>query len=844
MATQRLHHIVLTDLPENNVFTSTTTGRNHFRILERDPRAHGAFLQSKLQEAWSQAENEQAVYHITRKGIYLEFKGEQGYDLVTKSLEDRRSRDSDKWIRLLNVRSENAMNTNPETGEQELVETTYATVFVPHNKKKFFLDRIERFAKEGTKSGKPKNYKLVNSIADLRKALDVESFWQDAKSLIPTTEPGWCEVWLSSAADEIIARFETLLEQQKIRTMSGFVRFPERTVKVIYADRSQLAQLTHLSDDIAEYRGAKETAAFWTELENRDQVGWVESLIDRIHTDDESQVSVCILDTGVNNGHPLLSPILADAHCQAVRPEWGTHDHDNKGHGTRMAGVAGYGDLIKCLLGNDPVELRHRLESVKILPVPPNGTDPELWGYITAQAVSRAEIQAPERRRIICMAVTSDDTRDQGRPSSWSAELDQLASGVDSTDGTQRLIIVSAGNLTDINTAKNYPDAQLADSVHDPAQSWNALTVGAYTAMDNITDPTLAQYEPVAPKDGLSPFTTTSCRWEDKWPNKPDIVMEGGNMARDSSGVVTECDDLSLLSTFHNPRQGHFFPFNMTSAATAQAAWFAAQIQASYPKFWPETIRALMVHSAKWTEALKQQFLENNSKASLKKLLRIAGYGVPDLGRALYSASNSLTLISQSQIQPYDRKEGGSGYRTKDMHLYDLPWPKEALLNLPDDTDVEMRITLSYFVEPGPGEVGWRDRYRYASHALRFDLNSPGESKDEFIRRINVAARNEEEGHPGTQSASDHWLIGSQARDKGSIHSDVWRGTPVELADSNIVAVTPRIGWWRERAHLNKWSHETRYSLVVSITTPDETIDIYTPVANQVGIAIPVSIDV
>ena len=86
------------------------------------------------------------------------------------------------------------------------------------------------------------------------------------------------------------------------------------------------------------------------------------------------------------------------------------------------------------------------------------------------------------------------------------------------------------------------------------------------------------------------------------------------------------------------------------------------------------------------------------------------------------------------------------------------------------------RIMSSWqLVEPGPGEIGWKDRYRYASHALRFDVNSPGEPRDLFVRRINAAARAEDEGHPGTSSASDHWIIG-QARDRGSIDSDIWQG--------------------------------------------------------------------
>jgi len=167
------------------------------------------------------------------------------------------------------------------------------------------------------------------------------------------------------------------------------------------------------------------------------------------------------------------------------------------------------------------------------------------------------------------------------------------------------------------------------------------------------------------------------------------------------------------------------------------------------------------------------------------------------------------------------------------MHFYRLPWPNEILLEL-GDVHVEMRVTLSYFIEPGPGEVGWKDRYRYPSHLLRFDVNSPGESQDEFLRRINVAVRNEENGHPGTSSPSDHWVIGSQNRDKGSIHSDIWKGTAADLATSNMIAISPRIGWWRERKHLGKCENQARYTIIVSIKTPEQDVDIYTPVATQI----------
>ncbi len=838
MAFERYNHLVLIEPPTVENFTSPPTRGNEKKIPPRNRSLHSNYLYSKLDEAWKAAEDEQAVFHATRNGVYIEFKGEPGFDLITKSLEDMRS----KKVRLLNVRRKTEVILSKKNGEVGREKTTYATVYVAHEKKKYFFGKIKAYAEEIDKrSNNPKNKPLVESITSIERAL-VDSFWLDPQDLIPSQDPEWCEVWLSSHENEIINRFNALLNEIEIESRQGIIRFPERSVKVIKANREQLGRLIALSDDIAEFRLAKDTAEFWAEMPNQEQAEWVEELLKRIQVTPGVNVSICILDTGVNNGHPLLAPILADEDCQTVKPEWGNYDHDK--HGTLMAGLAAYGDLREKLASNKTIDLRHLLESVKIIPLPPEKNKPELWGYITAQGVSLAEIQAPFRKRVICMAVAASDSRDQGRPSSWSGALDQIISDAENGGNTKRLFIVCTGNITDQSLAHNYPDAQVTDSVHDPAQAWNALTIGAYTKLDKITDPSYLGYSPIAPKDALSPYSTTSFTWDKSWPIKPEIVMEGGNMGHDGKGFVTECNDLSLISTFWKPAENYFYPFEMTSAAAAQAAWFAAQIQGQYPDFWPETIRALIVHSAEWTEALKKQFLPDRpKKTDMAQLIRICGYGVPNLERALYSASNSVTLIVQEELQPFDKKESGSGFKTKDIHLYDLPWPKEVLLELPDSVEVKMRITLSYFVEPGPGEIGWKDRYRYSSYGLRFDVNAPGEDKDTFRKRINKAALEDDEEKPDTQSASGHWVIGSDGRDKGSIHSDTWQGTAADLSESNIIAVYPVIGWWKERNYLGKWNSRTRYSLIVSILTPEENIDIYTPIANQIGIPVPITVE-
>ena len=65
------------------------------------------------------------------------------------------------------------------------------------------------------------------------------------------------------------------------------------------------------------------------------------------------------------------------------------------------------------------------------------------------------------------------------------------------------------------------------------------------------------------------------------------------------------------------------------------------------------------------------------------------------------------------------------------------------------------------------------------------------------------------------------------------IHSNVWRGSAADLASRNYIAVYPTLGWWRTRKKESRFDQIANYSLVVSIETPQENVDIYTPVANQ-----------
>jgi hypothetical protein len=222
--------------------------------------------------------------------------------------------------------------------------------------------------------------------------------------------------------------------------------------------------------------------------------------------------------------------------------------------------------------------------------------------------------------------------------------------------------------------------------------------------------------------------------------------------------------------------------------------------------------------------------IPGDSKTAVQQRLRTYGYGVPDAHRALHSAENAATLLFEGELQPFEQKPGG-GQKTKEMHLHELPWPKEVLESL-GDMSLRMHVTLSYFIEPSPGRKGWGHKFRFQSHGLRFEVKSPLESTDAFRKRISRAVWEEDEGRPDNVPEVRNWTIGSKGRTHGSLHSDWWTGTAAELAASGHVAVYPVTGWWRERPHLGRLENKARYSLIVSLETPSEDVDIYHAIEN------------
>lgn len=682
-----------------------------------------------------------------------------------------------------------------------------------------------------------KNQTLIDSVTTIRLAI-IQDFWQDTLPYPPLDEELWWEVWLRGGrqnANEVFHRFVDIAAAVGIdRVSDRYVSFPERLVLHVYASGRQLSSSARLLTMIAELRKAKELATPYVTMSARDQRDFVHDAVRLIVPPARNAPSVCILDAGVNQPHPLLAPALAPEDVQAVEADWGTADHHSEQHGTGMAGIALYGCLSGLMTATGPVTLRHRLESVKILPPPPRYNEPPVYGRVMQDAVSLAQIQSPRRNRVICMAVTTDD-REMGMPTTWSAAVDDMCAGV--LDEIPKLMFISAGNVApkELYSAEyDYHSWNTTRAgIEDPGQAWNAITVGAYTEKVFIEDPSFDGWQPIAESGDLTPTSRTSLPWPDKnrkgWPIKPDIVMEGGNYAQRGEDR-SDHDDLSLLTTILHPSGRLLETTRDTSPATALASRFAATIWSRYSRFRPETVRGLMVHSASWTEAMRRRY-PGDQKNVAQNCLRCYGYGVPDLGKALSSAENAATLIYEGDIQPFCKTT--KGFKANEMHLHELPWPKEVLEAL-GETSVSMRVTLSYFIEPSPNNVGWGENHRYASHGLRFDVIRPLEGLPAFKKRLSKTEWDAPNARPQNVEETREWVIGDNGRTHGSLHSDWWQGKAIDLSRCNLIAVYPVTGWWKERHHLGRHDRKARYSLIVTIETPET--DIYTPISQDVTV--------
>lgn len=796
-------HIRLVGYSQNQEYRYPGSGGNSFIEKQRNRNIHGNRILKQLEHIRDQfhiPDDALLPENIVKDdAVYVEFVSEWGFKLKIDSLEQDKS---DPSFQVLNIREEQK-DDDPSKFQY------HVTVMMTEGAVSNFIKKAEKYLdpQKDTRSGKPANAPLINNISEIRMTT-LKSFWTDAPEIpFPSeNEVVWWEVWFRKTPDDA-AKINRVLENLRAVGAdigSSELLFAEHRVRLVKASAKQLSQSILLLDNLAELRKPQETAEF---IVHKDatyvaQKEWLDDLIKRTEAKfSKNNVIVCLLDSGVNNQHPLIKPFLPDNRLYSYKPDaWGVYDSCPRGgHGTGVAALALYGDLVDALADLGKIQIFHTLESFKIFQHnSPN--EPEFYGAITEYAASQPIAQYPDNPRIFCMTVTDEQSAFKGRPSTWSAAVDKIAHGSALDPVEPQLFIVSGGNVF-ISAHEDYPTKNYYESIHDPGQAYNALTVGAYTRKDRIEVST--GYRHLAENGAMAPCNSTSIMWDHQWPLKPDIVMEGGNHSTDGK-YTSDHSCLKLLTADSEYPKDLFLPFGDTSGATALASKMAAEIKTHYPNYWPETVRALMIHSAEWTSTmLENKPIEGLSEQDRINLIRAVGYGVPIQERALNSAINNLTLIAEREIQPY--KMDGATPKYNEYHLFDLPWPEDILEGILYDQDVKLTLTLSYFIEPNPGSRNrkYANNFQYHSHALDFAVIKPGETLLNFKRRISADAALSDEEADEIDRRGESWRIG-RVRSRGSVKKDFITMSGADMAKRNTIAIYPKSGWYKTRKKLGK----------------------------------------
>ncbi|MDQ2081718.1 S8 family peptidase [Xanthobacteraceae bacterium Astr-EGSB] len=408
-----------------------------------------------------------------------------------------------------------------------------------------------------------------------------------------------------------------------------------------------------------------------------------------------------IIDSG-STDHPFLAPSLVES--IGVPATLGTADI--WGHGTKVAGIAAFGDVRECV-SRGTFESPVRIISVKVV-----SDQGQFDDAATIPEQMEAAIRVLHERgcRVINISL-GDKLRipyDGGRVSPWAAVLDTLARELDV------VIIVSAGNSANGHRAPWGPQAEQITQTYpaylvssenrivDPATAAIALTVGSVAHANGLPDGSSAGAElrTIASLNMPTPVTRSGPGVNDSI--KPELIDYGGNVLFDgmTQRIVTgdHYASAGMLTLRPDYIQGLLTSSTGTSMAAPRIAYKAALLIRAMPQASANMIRALLGLSASPpTEALEclQRLGGDAQRACL-------GYGVPDIARVLDSEERRVVLIA-------DRQE----LATDQFALYRVPLPKEF-----QTTKGERYIRVSLAFDPPVRHT----RFEYLGLRLNYHL--------------------------------------------------------------------------------------------------------------------------
>jgi hypothetical protein len=439
-----------------------------------------------------------------------------------------------------------------------------------------------------------------------------------------------------------------------------------------------------------------------------------------IQSPPEGSPGIAVIDSGLTPAHPFLSPALGEA---APVPNSLGDPTDGHGHGTMVAGLALYGDVEHCIQARAFVP-QLTLYSARVLNDQCRFDDENL---ITSQMQEAIRYFASTYNCRV-FNISLGDARlpyHGGKVSPWASILDVLARELNV------VITVSAGNYCYDPGPGNSPDTHvhsyprylLKDEARiiEPATGAIVLTVGslAHTADVPPGSPTASvSFRPIALAGQPSPFTRSGPGLADAI--KPEFSEFGGNYAYDGAfqSIRDDIRELSIVS-FNRDYLTRLFTTDVgTSFAAPRVAHMAARLFESFPDASANLIRALLAASA----VVPQPSLEALQSLGEEAILRVCGYGKPNLEHSQTSDENRVVLYGESAL----------GF--DNFHIYEVPIPEEFTRNAGTRS-----ITVTLAFDPPVRH----SRFDYLGVKMSFRLIR-GKTPEEIVEAFRQRSQEEE----------------------------------------------------------------------------------------------------
>lgn len=393
----------------------------------------------------------------------------------------------------------------------------------------------------------------------------------------------------------------------------------------------------------------------------------------------EDSPKICIIDSGIQEGHRLLSAGVDSASSKSYIPgNTSTADEvAGGGHGTKVAGAVLFGDNI-------PKTGSHNLD---------------IWicnaRILNARNILPKEIFPPkvmediisdfEDCKIFNLSVNSNQPSKIVHMSQWAAMIDKLMVTND------KLFVISTGNISVVSrndknpgikehiaARRSYPEYLFtkAARIADPAQSCFAITVGS-VCVNNYEDEDKKSF---GAKDDPSSFTRTGPGiWRML---KPDVVEYGGDFIKEkvADPNISQLPETSVEVVKSTAGGGNAVGYDVGSSyATPKVSNIAGRILKEIPNASSNLLRTLIAQSARLpNEKFRKPQYDD---------IRYYGYGIPYLPRAIENSERRLTMIAEADIAP------------KEAQIYTIKIPND-IRRPGNEYDVLIEVTVAFMAFP------------------------------------------------------------------------------------------------------------------------------------------------